>query len=111
MGNSDPFQQHFQDHEYGAIKSNIPRFRRLQEYIGQSYFEYLSNLKDLVLLMDESHRYQASAGMKAVSEFKPILGLELTATPREEKGSTQEAFRAKPASKAHAAWLPCSLTI
>ena len=77
----------------GAVKSNIPRFRRLQEYIGQSYFEYLSNLDDLVLLMDESHRYRASAGMKAISELKPILGLELTATPQVEKGSTQEAFR------------------
>jgi type III restriction enzyme len=43
--------------------------------------------------MDESHRYRASAGMKAISELKPILGLELTATPQVEKGSTQEAFR------------------
>lgn len=77
----------------GAVKSNIPRFRRLQEYIGQSYFEYLSNLNDLVLLMDESHRYRASAGMKAISELKPILGLELTATPQVEKGGTQESFR------------------
>jgi len=77
----------------GAIKSNIPRFRRLQEYIGQSYFEYLANLNDLVLLMDESHRYRASAGMKAISELKPILGLELTATPQVEKGGNQEAFR------------------
>jgi type III restriction enzyme len=77
----------------GAIKSSIPRIRRLQEYIGQSYFEYLSNLNDLVLLMDESHRYRASAGMKAISELKPILGLELTATPQVEKGGTQEAFR------------------
>ena len=77
----------------GATKSNIPRFRRLQEYIGQSYFEYLSNLDDLVLLMDESHRYRASAGMKAISELKPILGLELTATPQVEKGGTQEPFR------------------
>ena len=76
----------------GAVKSNIPRFRRLHEYIGQSYFEYLSNLDDLVLLMDESHRYRASAGMKAISELKPILGLELTATPQieEEKGHSQK---------------------
>ncbi|MBM4338296.1 MAG: type III restriction endonuclease subunit R [Deltaproteobacteria bacterium] len=77
----------------GAIKSNIPRFRRLQEYIGQSYFQYLANLNDLVLLMDESHRYRASAGMKAISELKPILGLELTATPQIEKGGTPEPFR------------------
>ena len=47
----------------GAVKTNIPKFRRLQEYIGQSYFDYLSKLDDLVLLMDESHRYRASAGM------------------------------------------------
>ena len=41
-------------------------------------------LDDLVLLMDESHRYRASAGMKAINELKPILGLELTATPQVE---------------------------
>ena len=36
---------------------------------------------DLVLLMDESHRYRASAGVRAINELKPMLGLELTATP------------------------------
>jgi type III restriction enzyme len=58
-----------------------PRIKRLSEYIGQSYFDYLAGLPDLVLLMDESHRYRASAGLKAINELKPILGLELTATP------------------------------
>jgi len=58
-----------------------PRIKRLSEYIGQSYFDYLSGLKDLVLLMDESHRYRASAGVRAINELKPVLGLELTATP------------------------------
>lgn len=58
-----------------------PRIRRLSEYIGESYFDYLSGLDDLVMLMDESHRYRASAGMRAINELKPILGLELTATP------------------------------
>ena len=77
----------------GAEKTNIPRFRRLQEYIGQSYFEYLSKLDDLVLLMDESHRYRASAGMKAISELKPILGLELTATPHVERAGGTQAFQ------------------
>jgi type III restriction enzyme len=61
-----------------------PRIKRLQEYIGESYFEYLSDLDDLVLLMDESHRYRGKAGMRAINELKPILGLELTATPRTE---------------------------
>ena len=64
-----------------------PRIKRLSEYIGESYFEYLSKLDDLVLLMDESHRYRASAGVKAINELKPILGLELTATPQVEKGT------------------------
>src|SRR3990170_2329468 len=56
-----------------------PRIKRLSEYIGQSYFDYLAGLPDLVLLMDESHRYRASAGVKAINELNPILGLELTA--------------------------------
>lgn len=58
-----------------------PRIKRLSEYIGQSYFDYLAGLDDLTLLMDESHRYRASAGVRAINELKPVLGLELTATP------------------------------
>ncbi|MHB8894705.1 MAG: DEAD/DEAH box helicase [Candidatus Geothermincolia bacterium] len=77
----------------GAEKTTIPRFRRLQEYIGESYFEYLSKLDDLVLLMDESHRYRASAGMRAISELKPILGLELTATPHVERAGGTQVFQ------------------
>lgn len=69
-----------------------PRIKRLSEYIGESYFEYLSKLDDLVLLMDESHRYRASAGVKAINELNPILGLELTATPQVEKGTRTEPF-------------------
>ena len=67
-----------------------PKIKRLSEYIGESYFEYLAALPDLVLLMDESHRYRASAGVRAINELKPILGLELTATPFTEtnKGAT-----------------------
>jgi type III restriction enzyme len=59
-----------------------PRMKRLQETIGESYYEYLSKLDDLVLLMDEAHRYRASAGAHAIDGLKPILGLELTATPK-----------------------------
>ena len=58
-----------------------PRIKRLSEYIGESYFDYLAALPDLVLIMDESHRYRASAGVRAINELKPIIGLELTATP------------------------------
>lgn len=64
-----------------------PRIKRLSEYIGESYFDYLSSLDDLVLLMDESHRYRADAGVRVLNELKPVLGLELTATPQVEQGT------------------------
>jgi type III restriction enzyme len=70
-----------------------PRIKRLSEYIGQSYFDYLAGLPDLVLIMDESHRYRASAGVKAINELKPIIGLELTATPQVEIGGKSERFK------------------
>lgn len=71
---------------------NSPRIKRLQEYIGDSYFSYLSGLDDLVLLMDEAHRYRGSAGAKAIAELKPILGLEVTATPK-TVGAGPKAFK------------------
>ena len=67
-------------------KKGAPKMRRLSEYLGQSYFEYLSALDDLVILMDEAHRYHADASKKAINELRPILGLEMTATPTDEKG-------------------------
>ena len=70
-----------------------PRIKRLSEYVGQSYFDYLSGLDDLVLIMDESHRYRADAGMKAINELNPILGLELTATPQIERGAKSIPFK------------------
>nr|WP_245407058.1 DEAD/DEAH box helicase family protein [Bartonella tribocorum] len=70
------------DNKKGTLKSSTPRIKHLQETIGESYFDYLANLPDLVLLMDEAHRYRASAGAAAVNELKPVLGIELTATPK-----------------------------
>src|SRR5574344_271414 len=65
-----------------------PRMKRLSEYLGQSYFDYLSKLDDLVILMDEAHRYHADASKKAINELNPVLGLEMTATPTDEKGKS-----------------------
>lgn len=70
-----------------------PKIKRLSEYIGESYFDYLAALPDLVLLMDESHRYRASAGVRAINELKPVLGLELTATPFVETTKGPVAFK------------------
>lgn len=69
-----------------ADKGKPPKIKRLSEYLGQSYWDYLCGLNDLVILMDEAHRYHADASKKALNELKPILGLELTATPIDEKG-------------------------
>lgn len=62
----------------------ISRMRRLSEYIGESYFDYLAGLPDLVILMDEAHRYHADASKRAINELRPILGCEMTATPLDE---------------------------
>ncbi|HQB53589.1 MAG TPA: DEAD/DEAH box helicase family protein [Bacteroidales bacterium] len=70
-----------------------PRIKRLSEYIGESYFDFLAGLDDLVLIMDESHRYRASAGVRAINELKPVLGLELTATPFVETSHGPEYFK------------------
>lgn len=51
------------------------------EILGDSMANLLAKLPDLVLLMDESHRYRADASMQAVNALKPLLGLEFTATP------------------------------
>ena len=78
----------------GEVRGNrAPKMKKLQEYIGESYFDYLAGLDDLVLIMDESHRYRGSAGVKALNELRPVLGLELTATPRVEAGSKSVPFQ------------------
>lgn len=70
-----------------------PRIKRMREVLGDSYFNHLANLPDLVLLMDESHRYRAQAGMRAINELKPLFGLELTATPFVESAKGPVPFR------------------
>lgn len=70
-----------------------PRIKRMREVLGDSYFNHLANLPDLVLLMDESHRYRASAGVRAINELRPLFGLELTATPFVEGSRGPVPFR------------------
>lgn len=72
---------------------NIPRIKRLSEYLGESYFEYLRNLGQLVLFMDEAHQYRAERGMAVINELKPALGIELTATPKTKQGSKTAPFQ------------------
>lgn len=72
---------------------NVPQVKRLSEYLGQSYFDYLTKLDDLVVLMDESHHYRADRGMTVINELNPMLGLELTATPQVETSKGAKKFR------------------
>lgn len=72
---------------------NLPRIKRLSEYLGESYFNYLSGLNDLVILMDESHHYRADRGMSVINELDPILGLEFTATPQTQAGTRYTKFK------------------
>ena len=44
--------------------------------------------------MDESHRYRASAGVRAINDLKPVIGLELNlATPFVETGKGAVPFK------------------
>ncbi len=61
---------------------DVARIRRVSETLGMSYFDYLKSREDLVVLMDEAHHYRAGEAAKTVSEMKPVLGIEMTATPR-----------------------------
>ena len=70
-----------------------PKIKRMSEYLGESYFNYLSGLDDLVILMDESHHYRAARGMKVINELDPILGLEFTATPQTQSGTKYTKFK------------------
>ncbi|MBQ2620303.1 MAG: DEAD/DEAH box helicase family protein [Thermoguttaceae bacterium] len=67
--------------------------RHLNEYLGKSFYERLTDIQDLVLIMDESHHYRAERGAAALNDLEPILGLELTATPKVTKGSRTELFK------------------
>lgn len=57
-------------------------FHKFQETLGMSLSAVLASFNDLVICMDEAHRYYAPASMKAINFLKPVLGLEYTATPK-----------------------------
>lgn len=75
------------------FNSEDASMRALNEYLGQSFYDSLAGLNDLVMLMDESHHYRAKSGARALNDLKPILGLELTATLLVSSGSKQIPFR------------------
>lgn len=58
------------------------KFHKFQETLGMSFADVLARFDDLVICMDEAHRYYAPASMKAINYLRPVLGLEYTATPK-----------------------------
>ena len=68
-----------------------PRIKRLSEYLGDSYFNYLAELPDLVLLMDESHRYRASAGIRSGADGYALCGEQPWASALQERGGRLSA--------------------
>ena len=59
------------------------KFHNFNENLGGSFADVLKKFDDLVICMDEAHRYYAPASMKAIDYLNPILGLEFTATPKD----------------------------
>ena len=57
-------------------------FHKFKETLGASFANVLAQFDDLVICMDEAHRYYAPASMKAINYLRPVLGLEFTATPK-----------------------------
>ena len=69
------------------------KMKAFNEIRGMSFYDELAEMKDLVLIMDESHHYRAEKGMETINNLKPLLGLELTATPIANVNGKQEQFK------------------
>ncbi len=94
-------QKRLQDSDVRIFVYNIDKFntedarmRSVNEILGDSFVGWLGNLTPgLVLMMDESHHYRADKSATSLSLLRPVLGLELTATPLVNKGSKQIPFK------------------
>ena len=69
------------------------KMRAINETFGESFYQKLSSLSDLVVIMDESHHYRAEQGAAAIDDLKPVMGLELTATPVVMKNTKAILFK------------------
>ena len=92
----------FNQSEVRVFVFNIDKFNKENasmksdnEYYGMSFYKALSEVPDLVVIMDESHHYHGEKGEQAINELHPLLGLELTATPfmAKKKNGQQVPFQ------------------
>jgi len=93
--NMELFPQDIKIYIYNIDKFNseTSKMKEVNEFLGASFFDELSKMEDLVIIMDESHHYHGEKGVLALNELKPLLGLELTATPYYKIKSKQEKFK------------------
>ena len=93
--NMELFPQDIKIYIYNIDKFNseTSKMKEVNEFLGASFFDELSKMEDLVIIMDESHHYHGEKGALALNELKPLLGLELTATPYYKIKSKQEKFK------------------
>ena len=73
------------------------RMRSVNEVLGESFVGWLGELPGLVLIMDESHHYRAEKSAASLSLLRPVLGLELTATPFVTQKGKARVKSARPA--------------
>ena len=92
----------FNQSEVRVFVFNIDKFNKENanmksdnEHYGMSFYKALSEVPDLVVIMDESHHYHGEKGEQAINELHPLLGLELTATPfmAKKKNGKQVPFK------------------
>ena len=92
----------FNQSEVRVFVFNIDKFNKENasmksdnEYYGMSFYKALSEVPDLVVIMDESHHYHGEKGEQAINELHPLLGIELTATPfmAKKKNGQQVPFQ------------------
>jgi type III restriction enzyme len=71
------------------------RLRKPHEAIGEGvgYFDHLASLPDLVLIMDEAHRYRSDAGLKALEELAPGAGPGAHRDPAGDGGRPAKTFK------------------
>lgn len=65
------------------------RLRQENETLGESFLEHINKMKDLVVFLDEGHKYgqdvnRQRAWARAVADLNPKLVVEMTATPTNE---------------------------
>ncbi|MCT9625966.1 DEAD/DEAH box helicase family protein [Pseudarthrobacter equi] len=67
-------------------KSGGRETHEYQETLSGSFYEFLANLNDLVVLADEHHCYRGKAFARTINELHPELVVGLTATPAPADG-------------------------